>query len=100
MEFVDYRVEDHIAHVVMNRGQVNALSTELVRDILEAYKLAKEDPDVRCVMLESALPKVFCAGMDLDMMRGGDSTRIRDYLDKLYLGYCHVNTTATQKCTA
>lgn len=85
MEFVDYRVEDHIAHVVMNRGPVNALSTELVRDILEAYTLAKEDPDVRCVMLESALPKVFCAGMDLDMMRGGDSARIRDYLDKLYL---------------
>ena len=85
MQFVDYRVEDHIAHVVMNRAPVNALSVELVQDILEAYRLAKDDPDVRCVMLESALPKVFCAGMDLDMMRGGDSQRIRDYLDKLYL---------------
>ena len=55
MEFVDYRVENHIAHVVMNRGPVNALSVGLVRDILEAYRLAKEDPDVRCVMLESCL---------------------------------------------
>ncbi|HKK31071.1 MAG TPA: enoyl-CoA hydratase/isomerase family protein [Alphaproteobacteria bacterium] len=85
MEFVDYRVEDHIAHVVMDRPPVNALSRELVRDILEGYRLAKDDPDVRCVMLESALPKVFCAGMDLDMMRGGDSQRIRNYLDKLYM---------------
>jgi len=85
MEFVEYRVEDHIAHVVMNRGPVNALSIELVQDILEAYGLAKDDPDVRCVMLESALPTVFCAGMDLDMMRGGGSARIRDYLEKLYL---------------
>ena len=69
MKFVNYRVEDHIAYVVMNRGPVNALSIELVEEILEAYRLAKIDPDVRCVMLESALPGVFCAGMDLDMMR-------------------------------
>lgn len=85
MEFVNYRVEGHVAHLVMNRPPVNALSVELVRDILEGYRLAKEDSDVRCVMLESALDKVFCAGMDLDMMRGGDSERIRDYLDRLYL---------------
>ena len=78
MEFADYHVEDHIAHLVMNRPPVNALSVELVRDILEGYRLAKADPDVRCVMLESALEKVFCAGMDLDMMRGGDSERIRE----------------------
>lgn len=84
MEFVEYWVEDHIAHVAMNRPPVNALSIGLVQDILEGYRLAKEDPDVRCVMLESALPKVFCAGMDLEMMRGGDSQRIRDYLEKLY----------------
>ena len=85
MKFVDYFVEDRIAHVVMNRGPVNALSMDLVGEILEAYRLAKADSDVRCVMLESGLPKVFCAGMDLGMMRGGDSVRIRDYLEKLYL---------------
>lgn len=85
MKFVDYRVEDNIAHVVMNRGPVNALSTELVDEILESYAAAKNDPSVRCLMLESGLPKVFCAGMDLDMMRGGDSMRIRNYLGKLYL---------------
>ena len=85
MKFVDYRVEDNIAHVVMNREPVNALSTELVDEILESYTAAKNDPSVRCLMLESGLPKVFCAGMDLDMMRGGDSIRIRKYLEKLYL---------------
>ena len=85
MKFVEYRVEDHIARILMNREPVNALSTELVEEILKCYRLAKEDPEVRCVMLESGLPKVFCAGMDLDMMRGGDSIRIRNYLDKLYL---------------
>ena len=85
MKFVDYRVEDNIAHVVMNRAPVNALSTELVDEILESYAAAKNDPSVRCLMLESGLPKVFCAGMDLDMMRGGNSIRIRKYLEKLYL---------------
>ena len=37
MKFVDYRVEDNIAHVVMNRGPVNALSTELVDEILKLH---------------------------------------------------------------
>ena len=46
MKFVDYRVEDNIAHVVMNRGPVNALSTELVDEILESYTAAKNDPSV------------------------------------------------------
>lgn len=85
MQYVNYQVTDGIAHVIMNRPPVNALSIELVADILTAYKLAKDDANVRCVVLGSALEGVFCAGMDLDMMRGGDSQRIRDYLDKLYL---------------
>ena len=34
MKFVDYRFEQNIAHVVMNREPVNALSTELVYEIL------------------------------------------------------------------
>ena len=85
MQNVDYRVEDHVAHVVMKRPPVNALSVELVADILESYRLARQDPGVRCVMLESGLDRAFCAGMDLEMMRGGDSQRIRDYLDKLYM---------------
>jgi len=41
MEFVVYRVRDHVAHLVMSRPRVNALSIELVRDILEGYRLAK-----------------------------------------------------------
>ena len=85
MQYVDYSVAEGIARVVMNRPPVNALSTELVADILAAYTLAKDDNNVRCVVLSSALDDVFCAGMDLDMMRGGNSERIRDYLDKLYL---------------
>ena len=38
-------------------------------------------------MLESGFsPKVFCAGMDLDMMRGGNAAyfRIRKYLKKVF----------------
>lgn len=85
MKHVEYRVTDRIAHVIMNRPPVNALSLELVGEILEAYSRAKTDPEVRCVVLSSALDDVFCAGMDLDMMRGGNSERIRNYLDKLYL---------------
>ena len=50
MKFVDYRVEDNIAHVVMNREPVNALSTELVDEILKATQPLKTTQvlDVLC----------------------------------------------------
>ena len=57
MKFVDYRVEDNIAHVVMNRAPVNALSTELVDEILESYAAAKNDPSVRCLCWKVASQK-------------------------------------------
>jgi len=84
MKYVDYYVEEHVGHVVMNRPPVNALSLELITEILEAYALARKDPKVRAVVLRSALPKTFCAGMDISIMRDGDSEQLRDYIELLY----------------
>jgi enoyl-CoA hydratase/carnithine racemase len=83
---IDYDVRDHIAQVTMRRAPVNAINHALIDDILAAYRQAREDPEVRAVILTSAFDRAFSAGMDLEMMRGGDGLKLRRYLEKLYFG--------------
>jgi enoyl-CoA hydratase len=43
----------------------NALSLELLDDLIGALEDARSEPDTRCVVLASTHPKVFCAGGNL-----------------------------------
>ncbi|MDX6661556.1 MAG: hypothetical protein QOJ55_2378, partial [Solirubrobacteraceae bacterium] len=43
----------------------NALSTELLDDLLAAFTLAREDAGVRCVVLTSSHDRVFSSGANL-----------------------------------
>ena len=54
----------------------NALSLELLDDLIGALETARSDPDTRCVVLASTPPKVFCAGGNLAAF--GDDASIVD----------------------
>jgi enoyl-CoA hydratase/carnithine racemase len=61
-----YDVQDHVATIAMDRPEVrNALSDELLDDLLAAFAQAGADDDVRVVVLTSTHEKVFSAGGDL-----------------------------------
>ncbi|MGJ7921092.1 enoyl-CoA hydratase/isomerase family protein [Neobacillus sp. LXY-4] len=63
-----FRVEDHIGHIVLNRpNKLNALSEALVERVVEALRVAEDDPDVKVIIL-SGEGSSFCAGTDLDAM--------------------------------
>src|SRR3954463_3090810 len=63
MSTVRYDVADHVATVALDRPeQRNALSDELLDDLLAALERARADEDVRCVVLTSTHEKVFSAG--------------------------------------
>jgi enoyl-CoA hydratase/carnithine racemase len=57
-------------------GKRNALSLELLDDLIAALEEARSDPATRCVVLASTHPKVFCAGGDLAAF--GDDASIID----------------------
>src|SRR3954469_13757674 len=66
LETVSYGVADHVATVAMNRPEArNALSDQLLDDLIAALTDARDDDDVRCVVLTSTHEKVFSAGGDL-----------------------------------
>jgi enoyl-CoA hydratase len=61
-----YDVSDGVATLTLNRPeQRNALNGEVLSELVEAVKRARDDGAVRCVVLTGAGEKVFCAGADL-----------------------------------
>ena len=82
-ELVHYAVSDRIAEITLDRAPVNALSMPLIDALLEALGKARDDQSVRAVVIASA-HKVFCAGLDLDIVRGKRGIDAKLFLERLY----------------
>ncbi len=66
---IRYEVRPPAAWITLNRADKrNALSRQLIDELLEAVARAGDDERVRCLVLAAAGP-VFCAGMDLNELR-------------------------------
>jgi len=67
-----YDVADHVARITINRpDKRNALSWTVMTELRSAFAAAKNDADVRVVVLTGAGDKAFCAGADLSGMAEG-----------------------------
>src|SRR5215471_16660 len=84
-EDLRYEVCDRIAEISLARPPVNALSLSLLEQLVAAFRRAAADDNVRAVVLTSALPRRFSAGLDLGMLVGKSETEVRRLLDKLYV---------------
>lgn len=82
-ELVHTSVADAIAEITLDRAPVNALSMPLIDALLAALQKARDDTAVRAVIIRSA-HKVFCAGLDLDIIRGKRGTETKLFLERLY----------------
>lgn len=82
---VTYSVSDRVAEIVLNRPPVNAFSVAFLEEILTALRRAAEDEKARAVILRSALPNIFCAGLDLDLLLDKPGLEVRSFLEKLYI---------------
>ena len=82
-DLIRYSVADHIASIMLDRPPVNALSMELIDALLAALARAREDDAVRAIVIGS-VHKVFCAGLDLDIVRGRPGIETKKFLERLY----------------
>lgn len=94
MSLVKYEVKERIGYITLNRPEKrNALSHELVSDLLQAFIRVEEDDAVKVVVLK-AEGDAFCAGADLayvQRMQGfsyeenlADSRHLKDLFYKIY----------------
>ena len=82
-DLVRYSVSGNIAEIMLDRPPVNALSMDLIDALLAALAKARDDEAVRAVIIGSA-HKVFCAGLDLDIVRGKPGIETKKFLERLY----------------
>src|SRR3954469_3938050 len=79
-DLVQYAHRGPAAVVTINRpDRRNALSRALIAALSDAFRRAAADPAARCVILTGNGP-AFCAGMDLDELRG----TLGDEADKVW----------------
>jgi enoyl-CoA hydratase/carnithine racemase len=73
-QVLSYVLDGHICTITLNRPEKrNALSAQLVNELIYALELARDDTQVRVVILTGA-GGAFCSGADLSQMSSGGST--------------------------
>ena len=85
MSTVRYEVRDNVAEILLDNAPVNALDETVMDDLLAAFERARTDKSARAVILGTAIPKRFCAGLKLDAFRTGSSAEGRALIDKIYV---------------
>jgi isohexenylglutaconyl-CoA hydratase len=69
LETLDFRVEDFVAYVTLNRPQVkNAMNFKMVEELTQIFTGLRDNRDVRAIVLSGA-GGTFCAGGDVKEMR-------------------------------
>jgi enoyl-CoA hydratase/carnithine racemase len=82
-EFIDYRLDDHVAIITLNRPEImNALNRQMYAELEQAFRDAHRDREVRCVVLTGS-GRAFCSGDDVKQIMLGEQrdatvSRLRD----------------------
>jgi enoyl-CoA hydratase/carnithine racemase len=63
--------EERFAVITLDRPPANAISEQLMRDLLDALTSVEADDEVRAVILTGAGDRIFCAGADLSSAFAG-----------------------------
>ncbi|WP_416898418.1 MAG: enoyl-CoA hydratase/isomerase family protein [Minwuia sp.] len=99
-ERITYRLEGPVAVIEMHRAPVNAVDFEMIDAIHDAFRRADADPDVGAIVLTSGLDGMYCAGMDLKMIRGSGAEGMRKFLNRFYLDTLDVQAKLTKPTIA
>ena len=83
---VHYEVRDGIAEILLDCPPVNAITEALMDGILALLDQASRDRGVKAVILGSAVPNRFCAGLHLAEMSMASFEKKWELVDKLYSG--------------
>ena len=79
-EFIRLQVSARVAWLEFNRAPVNAFNREMVLEVREAIAAALTDPEVRVLVLASAIPGYFSAGADLHEFEGMKARDMRGWV--------------------
>ncbi|MEM3731569.1 MAG: enoyl-CoA hydratase-related protein [Candidatus Bathyarchaeia archaeon] len=89
-KYIIYEKSDGIATITLNRPEaLNALSKEVVEEVMSALQDAEKDENTRVIVLTGAGEKAFSAGADIKSMKGMNATKARE-LSTMGWKLCHM----------
>ncbi len=77
-------VTDGIAEILLDNPPVNALTDALLDALMAALREAGANPHVRAIVLGSAIPGRFCAGLDLPRFKDSSPAAVHATVGRLY----------------
>ncbi|MGE8319826.1 MAG: enoyl-CoA hydratase/isomerase family protein [Comamonas sp.] len=83
---VTYTVQQSVAEILLDSPPVNAITAAMMDQLLQHLDRAARDPAVKAVILGSAVPGRFCAGLHLSEMGDASFEHKLSLVDKLYTG--------------
>jgi enoyl-CoA hydratase len=87
-EVVKYEVAEGVATVTLNNPEKrNMLSGQMLTELVDAMKTARDSEEVRSVVLTGAGDKVFCAGADLGGFAADAPLVAKHFATDLFLEY-------------
>ncbi len=84
LQFVRFKIERHVGWLEYNRPPVNAFTRQMVDETHDTIAAALADPEVRVLVVASAVEKYFSAGADINIFKGMTGEGARDWTNR-----CH-----------
>jgi len=86
MSGIAYRVREGVAEITLGHPPANALTEPMVAELIASLDRAAADDSAAVVLVRSAVPRRFCAGLDLTLLDGAAPAAVRSLLETLYVG--------------
>lgn len=80
-EFIKTSIEERVGWLEYRRPPVNAIDWTMLREIGAALQAHLQDPDVRVVVIASALEKFFSTGADLRVLQAMQLGQMREWVE-------------------
>ena len=79
MDYVNVTREAHVATIRLERGKVNALNSDVVRELITSLDEAAQHPDIKAVVL-TGTGKFFSFGFDIPEFLSYSRERFTEFL--------------------
>jgi enoyl-CoA hydratase/carnithine racemase len=97
---IQYHVNQHIAEILLDNPPVNGITDEVLDTLMERLRQAGHDPQVRAIIIGSAIPGRFSGGLDLSKFLQGSPEDVHRVVHKLYSQLFELNSSLSKPVIA
>lgn len=82
---IEYDVKDSVAEIRLNNPPINGITGDFMDRLMDALRRADADPEVRAVIIGSAIARRFCGGLDIPEFLRNAPEQAHAAVSKLYV---------------